>query len=169
GQALASGGSSGQAEVVAAVRKGLLPRAAVFTPNLAEAEAFTGRVVNHRDSMVAAARTLLEMGPSAVMITGGHLIDADPADAANSPDLVLVEGSEPVWLESPRLGIRHTHGTGCVLSAAICAGLGLGLPVLEACRQGKNFVTRAIAAGVDLGAGDGPVDPHFVDPASERL
>lgn len=159
GQALASGGATGRAEIVAAIKKLLLPITAVFTPNLAEAEAFTGLVVADREAMLAAARVLLDLGPAAVMITGGHLVDTHPAGSANSPDLVAIDGFEPVWLESPRLDIPHTHGTGCVLSSALCAGLGLGLSALEACRRAKEFVTRAIAAGVDLGAGDGSVDP----------
>ncbi len=66
-----------------------------------------------------------------------------------------------MWLESPRLEVRHTHGTGCVLSAAICAELARGMEAAHACVAAKHFVEQAIAAGVALGAGDGAVDPGW--------
>ncbi len=93
------------------------------------------------------------MGPDVVLLKGGHL-EGDPG----SPDLVCgPDGSE--WLEGPRLARGHTHGTGCVLSAAVTAGLALGRSPVEACRDAKRFVFRAIEAGGPLGRGIGPIDP----------
>ena len=65
------------------------------------------------------------------------------------------------WLEAPRIPGRHTHGTGCTLSAAITAELARGMDPADACVAGKAFVTRAIAAGLALGAGVGPVNPGW--------
>ncbi len=134
----------------------LLGLAAVVTPNLAEAALLAGFEVVDRDGMVRAGRAILDLGPSAVLVTGGHL-----GDEGSSPDCLVVEGEEPVWLESPRLATANTHGTGCVLSAAICAELARGMEPAHACVAAKHFVERAISAGVTLGVGPGPVDPGW--------
>jgi hydroxymethylpyrimidine/phosphomethylpyrimidine kinase len=153
---LSTGGDSllgaGGLEVL---RADLLPLARLVTPNLAEAEALVGGAVTDRASMVTAARELVAMGAAAALVKGGHL-----ADDGFSPDCLVTAGEpEPLWLDGPRLAARHTHGTGCTLSAAVTAELAWGCPLPDACRRAKAFVTRAIAAGVDLGAGVGPVDP----------
>ena len=141
---------------VAAVRDRLLPLVTVLTPNLPEAAALVGFAVTDRDGMEAAARALLELGPEVVLVKGGHL----GGDA--SPDCLMASGADgPVWLEGPRLAGRHTHGTGCVLSAAICAELARGMEPADACVAAKRFVEKAIAAGLDLGSGVGPVNPGW--------
>jgi len=140
-----------------ALRDRLVPHATVMTPNLAEAEALLGwkpGSIEDRYSMETAALALLDLGPEVVMLTGGHL-----ADQAMSPDCVVQTGGAPVWLESERLPSPDTHGTGCVLSAAICAELARGMKAPDACVSAKHFVKRAISAGVALGSGVGPVDP----------
>jgi hydroxymethylpyrimidine/phosphomethylpyrimidine kinase len=142
-------------DAVDALTRTLLPRATVVTPNLPEAAAITGTDIVDRDGMLRAARTILDLGPGVVMLKGGHL------DGDTSPDLVLARDAEPVWLEAPRIQARHTHGTGCVLSAAITAEIARGMEPVDACIAAKQFVTRAIAAGVDLGAGIGPVNPGW--------
>jgi len=144
------------ADGVDVVRSHLLGLATVVTPNLAEAALLAGFDVADRDAMVAAGRAILELGPAAVLVTGGHLDD----DRA-SPDCLLVGGEKPVWLESPRIATRNTHGTGCVLSAAICAELARGMEPAHACVAAKHFVEHAITAGVSLGVGPGPVDPGW--------
>jgi hydroxymethylpyrimidine/phosphomethylpyrimidine kinase len=135
------------------LRRLLLPLATVVTPNLPEAAVLLGRPIDDRAAMVEAAVELRRMGPEVVLLKGGHL-EGD----TGSPDLFCgPEGSE--WLEGPRLASTHTHGTGCVLSAAVAAGLALGRTPIEACREAKRFVFRAIAGGGPLGRGIGPVDP----------
>jgi hydroxymethylpyrimidine/phosphomethylpyrimidine kinase len=143
-------------DAVEALRIELLPRATVVTPNLPEAGVLTGMEITDRAGMLAAARELLLLGPQVVMVKGGHLPEAeDPVD------LVLTGDSEPLWLEGARIHARHTHGTGCVLSAAITAELARGMEPVDACIAAKRFVEKAIAAGVDLGAGIGPVNPGW--------
>jgi hydroxymethylpyrimidine/phosphomethylpyrimidine kinase len=141
-----------------ALRDELIPRAAVLAPNLIEAEALLGRPVRDREAMAGAAADLAALaGPGgglAVYLKGGHL-----DDSMSAVDLLLAPGSPPRWLESPRLEQPHTHGTGCVLSAAITAGLALGLDVAESSTAAKRFVTAAIAAGGGVGKGVGPIDP----------
>jgi hydroxymethylpyrimidine/phosphomethylpyrimidine kinase len=146
-------------DAVAALRERLLPLAAVVTPNLPEASALAGLEIADRDGMLEAARRIEATGVGTVVVKGGHL----EGDA--SPDLVW-SGGEAQWLEAPRLPGRHTHGTGCVLSAAITAELARGMDAPDACVAAKAFVTRAIAAGVELGAGVGPVNPGWERAAS---
>jgi hydroxymethylpyrimidine/phosphomethylpyrimidine kinase len=139
------------------LREELLPLATVVTPNLAEASALTGLEVADRGGMVAAAEALHRLGPTVIMITGGHL-----SDRRGSPDLILTaDGAR--WLEADRTDALHTHGTGCVLSAAITAELAQGRDPIDACGRAKRFVTGAIEAGFRLGAGPGPVDPGWSD------
>jgi len=143
-------------DAVHALREELLPRATVVTPNLPEAGVLTGIEVTDRAAMLEAAHILMRSGPHVVMIKGGHLPeDEDPVD------LVLSANAEPLWLDGTRIHARHTHGTGCVLSAAITAELARGMEPVDACIAAKRFVERAIAAGVDLGAGVGPVNPGW--------
>jgi len=153
GQPLVAGEPGADAELVGALAALLLPLATVVTPNLAEAAALTGTAVTSPEEMAAAGRALVELGPELVVVKGGHLA------GRRSPDCLVAPGRDPVWLDGPRLASVHTHGTGCVLSAAICAGLATGLEPLEAVAAAKGFVTRAISSGVELGAGPGPVNP----------
>jgi hydroxymethylpyrimidine/phosphomethylpyrimidine kinase len=142
-------------DAVGALREALLPLATVVTPNLPEASGLVGWDVDDRDGMVACARELLSTGVEVVLVKGGHLA------GEQSPDCLVASGAEVEWLEGPRLPGRHTHGTGCVLSAAIAAGLARGATPADACRAAKRFVEGAIAAGLDLGGGVGPVNPGF--------
>jgi len=141
-------------DAVGALRDELLSLATVVTPNLPEAAALTGIAIVDRDGMEEAARRLSASGVDTVMVKGGHL----GGDA--SPDLVWTAGTAQ-WLEAPRIEGRHTHGTGCTLSAAITAELARGMDPPDACVAAKHFVERSIAAGLELGSGVGPVNPGW--------
>ena len=142
-------------DAVDALREHLLPLATVVTPNLPEAARLVGFPVEDRDAMEAAGRSLVELGPTVVMVKGGHL------GGDTSPDCLVTAGAAPVWLEGRRVAGRHTHGTGCVLSAAVCAELARGMDPADACVAARHFCQRAIAAGVELGGGVGPVNPGW--------
>ncbi|MFI8764938.1 bifunctional hydroxymethylpyrimidine kinase/phosphomethylpyrimidine kinase [Streptomyces sp. NPDC053792] len=134
------------------VRRRLLPRATVATPNLDEVTQLTGVRVADENDMRPAAEAVLSYGPRWVLIKGGHLPGGQEA-----VDL-LTDGTEEHWLRAPRHDNRHTHGTGCTLASAVASGLAKGLAVPEAVRQAKEYVTGALAAGFALGSGIGPVD-----------
>jgi hypothetical protein len=138
------------------LRLRLLPLATLVTPNLSEAAALSGLSVTDPESMLAAARCIAELGPEAVLVTGGHLGGADVVD-------VLVHDSkEHVW-RYPRIESKGTHGTGCTLSAAVTAGLAQGRTLHRATLDAIEYVRRAIAKAPGIGRGDGPLDP-FPDP-----
>ncbi|MBW5483506.1 bifunctional hydroxymethylpyrimidine kinase/phosphomethylpyrimidine kinase [Streptomyces bambusae] len=140
------------ASALDAVRKELLPRATVATPNLDEVEWLTGVRVATEDAMRRAADAVLGYGPRWVLVKGGHL------GAGHEAVDLLTDGAEQLWLRAPRHDNRHTHGTGCTLASAIAAGLAKGLAVPAAVTAAKEYVTGAIAAGFRLGDGIGPVD-----------
>ena len=129
----------------------LLPLADLVTPNLGEVELLTGVRVTDRADLPRAAAAMLDLGPRWVLVKGGHLPGREPA-----VDL-LTDGEHRWELIAPRAPTRHTHGTGCTLSAAITARLARGDDLPTAARAGKRYVTAAIVHGYPLGAGIGPV------------
>jgi hydroxymethylpyrimidine/phosphomethylpyrimidine kinase len=141
-------------EAVGVLRAELLPRAALITPNLPEAAILSGRDVSTRDDMRMAAETILTFGAGAVLVKGGHVRES----RGHALDLFM-DGTVEEWLDTEWIDTLHTHGTGCTLSAAIVAHLAAGVPLLEAVRAGKFFVTEAIRHALALGDGIGPVDP----------
>lgn len=140
------------AEAAEALRSLLFPKALLITPNLHEAAALTGQVVENEGQMVEAGRRLLDLGPRAVLVKGGHL-EGQAADA-----LVTADGVE--WFVSERTATPHTHGTGCTYSAAITALVASGTPLAEAVGRAKVFISNAIRTNPGLGHGHGPVN-HF--------
>jgi hydroxymethylpyrimidine/phosphomethylpyrimidine kinase len=137
---------------VAAMREQLLPLADLVTPNVPEAEALTGLTIRSVDDMRLAARQIADLGAKAVLLKGGHLEGA-------ATDVLLTAG-RIVELSASRIDTRHTHGTGCTLSAAIAARLALGDGLEDAVRAAKQYVTVAIRQAPSLGAGHGPLQ-HF--------
>jgi hydroxymethylpyrimidine kinase/phosphomethylpyrimidine kinase len=133
----------------------LLRLATVVTPNAHEAKVLTGVEVVDDDSMVGAARALLESGCAAALVKGGHVGDGPARDC-----LHIAGQPGPVWLESPRVAGDETHGTGCVLSASIAAGLAHGEDIATACRRGKAAVTNAIRQRLKLGKGVAAANPR---------
>ena len=140
-------------EAVEALRTKLLPLAAIVTPNMPEAGVLLNRTIETLDQRRAAARALLELGPRAVVIKGGHA-GGDAID-------IFFDGHEMTELAARRIDTRNTHGSGCAFSAAIAAGLARGLEPLAATREAKAFITHAIESALEIGHGHGPVNPAF--------
>ena len=140
-----------QSDAVNALIERLLPLALVVTPNVPEAEALWGQRIAGLDEMRQAARRIHGFGPRYVVLKGGHL-------SARAIDLVF-DGSHFTELDAERIDTPHTHGTGCVFSAAIAAELAKGSPVQEAVAGAKRFITAAIRHGFQLCKGIGPTDP----------
>lgn len=137
-------------EAEAALKSELLPHAFLVTPNIPEAELLSGLEISDEKDMLRAARRLCDAGCLAVLIKGGHL--AGPA-----VDL-LFDCEEVTRFEGARVDSRHTHGTGCALSAAITANLALGVGLKEAVSRAKRFVQAGIETAPGLGRGYGPLN-----------
>ena len=152
--AASSGEALSGAGFVEAIRTRLLPLVDCLTPNLAEAAALLGvpRALSE-DDMARQGRALLELGPRAVLMKGGHL------QGGEAVDLLVTADAAARRYAAPRIASKNLHGTGCTLSSAIAAFIVLGLALPEAVAAARAFVREAIEAGRDLtlGAGPGPL------------
>jgi len=149
-----SGFSLLKEDAVDALIADLLPLATICTPNAHEAARLVGYDIPSESEARRAARDIQKMGPSAVLVKGGHL-DAEP-DAVD----VLFDGTEYFTFRSERIDTLNTHGTGCTYAATIAAHLAQGAGVVEAVEKAKLYVTEAIRSGLSIGKGHGPTD-HF--------
>lgn len=145
-------------EAVAQVQNRLLPLATLVTPNRHEAELLSGTAITDRGSLEVAGRKILDLGPKAVLIKGGHLEGA-ALGGDQAVDYLFRESAVQEFRDE-RIETSSTHGTGCTYSAAICAGLGRGLDLAGAVAAAKRYVTGAIRHGLHLGHGHGPTH-HF--------
>ncbi|MEO9180199.1 MAG: bifunctional hydroxymethylpyrimidine kinase/phosphomethylpyrimidine kinase [Acidimicrobiales bacterium] len=146
---------------VEAYRDALLRFAEVVTPNLREAAILCGidvGDVKNPDDMVALGVGILDFGAHYVLVKGGHFVEHSPS-ADHAPD-ILVSRNNVVIFDASRVETSNDHGTGCSLSAALCAGLALGRSVTDATRDAKSFVLAALTSAADwkLGRGRGPID-----------
>ncbi len=148
-----------QDEAIDTLVNDLLPLATLVTPNVHEAEHLTDVEIDTPDDLRAAGAALLEYGPDAVLVKGGHLSGAD--DAVD----VLVDGETGRRFQSPRIDTEHTHGTGCTYASAIAAHLAKGHDLGAAVDRAKRYVTGAIRHALPLGHGRGPTNHFFhLDP-----
>jgi hydroxymethylpyrimidine/phosphomethylpyrimidine kinase len=127
----------------------LVPLATVVTPNLPEARELAGaHPETDREDL---ARAILELGPGAVVVTGGHTEDG--------ADLLLERGGDPVFIAGPRHPDGASHGSGCTHSSVLAAHLALGFELPDAARRARDLTAEAVAAGHrELGSGGGPVN-----------
>ncbi len=149
----------------AALVEELFPRAFIVTPNIPEAAHIADVRTEDRDQVRRAARIIHEMGPRAVLITGGH-------GAGPNVEDTLFDGQGFVNLESPRVPAAHgIHGTGCAHSAAVTACLALGMELREAVERARAYMDLAISNACSLGHGAAMLNPAgFVElpPESKR-
>lgn len=136
------------------LRQILLPLAEVVTPNIHEAQALSGMTIHTLAEAEAAGRRILELGPQAVLVKGGHLSEAPATD-------LLVTGRGVEYFPGTFIDSPHTHGTGCTYASAIATHLGHGRPLVEAIQEAKSYVTEAIRGGLPIGRGAGPTDHFF--------
>jgi hydroxymethylpyrimidine/phosphomethylpyrimidine kinase len=147
-----SGTSLADEAVLAALRSSLFPHAALITPNLPEAEKLCGFALRSAEDLLRAGASLLSLGPSAVLLKGGH------GGSTTVTDLLFTPDAEPRAYIAKRMDRRHTHGTGCSLATAIACGLGQAMPLGAAVQRAHDFVQEAIRTAPGLGAGNGPIN-----------
>jgi hydroxymethylpyrimidine/phosphomethylpyrimidine kinase len=143
-------------EAIDALKRTLIPRTLVITPNLSEAAMLLNSAwAKDEAEMHVQAEELIKLGAKAVLIKGGH------GQGAESVDL-LVEPASMTRLVAPRIANAHIHGTGCTLSSAVAAFIAKGMDLVGAARAAKAYVTAAIVASgrVKVGSGRSPVH-HF--------
>ena len=147
----------------------LLPMARVITPNIPEAEELWGASIASEADMEAAARDIAHRFGCAVLCKGGHnLNDAndylfDPQAEGAGAGAAAGDGAGR-WFMGKRINNPNTHGTGCTLSSAIAANLAKGYSLEQAVSRAKEYISGALSAMLDLGAGSGPMNHAFALP-----
>ena len=140
-------------DAVDTLKKELLPIATVITPNIPEAEILCGMEIHTEEDMEAAAKAIYEDLGCAVLLKGGHNI--------NDANDLLYTKEEVSWFKGKRINNPNTHGTGCTLSSAIAANLAKGFDLKISVQRAKDYISRALADMLDLGAGSGPMNHAF--------
>ena len=133
------------------MKKKLLKKVTLITPNLPEAEILTGVKINSIEDMISAANKLMILGVPNVLIKGGHLESKKVHD-------IFVNKNEIKIFSSNRLNTKNTHGTGCTLSTAITSFFSCGKPLKKSCELGIKYVNSAILSNPKIGKGHGPVN-----------
>jgi len=179
-----SGAALLEPDAVNALINELLPNVDIITPNVAEllvlCDALSVQTPDQKMPMSSAtlhklSQQLYQALPKkadgsriALLSKGGHLAYTG-SDAQQAVDLLITPITKPLnspllnnsnehWLSSPRVTTENTHGTGCTLSAAICANLAKGHATLAACEEAKHYLHRSLASGLELGQGNGPLN-----------
>jgi len=143
---------------VASLKRRLILRARVITPNLPEAEVLADCAIETREALIDTAQGLLALGCKAVFLKGGHFPGRTVADVLASADGVEV-------FEYPRIETNNTHGTGCTLASAIATGLAQGLSLRDSVARARAYVQEAIRTAPAIGHGHGPLNHgHTVRP-----
>ena len=133
--------------------KRIFPIADIITPNISEAEVLSGMKIENTAGILSAAKKLSQIFNGAILIKGGHLPDS-------ADDLLYTDGNAE-WLRAEKINNPNTHGTGCTLSSAIACGLAQGLSTEQSVKSAKEYVRGAIADGLDLGRGRGPLNHMY--------
>lgn len=140
-------------DAIHTLEESLLPLASVMTPNIPEAEVLTGMSISTAEEMKKAAMIMYDKYGCSVLCKGGH-----SSEDAND---LLYDGNEYYWIQGKRIDNPNTHGTGCTLSSAIASNLAKGYSMTDAIIYAKNYISGALAAMLDLGKGNGPLNHAF--------
>ncbi|MEM1585905.1 MAG: bifunctional hydroxymethylpyrimidine kinase/phosphomethylpyrimidine kinase [Candidatus Bathyarchaeia archaeon] len=140
-------------EAEEALKRYLLPIATVVTPNRFETERLAQINIRDIEDAKEAARRIHALGPEAVVIKGGHIEETE-----YSIDILYYKGEFSIF-RAPRIQTKTTHGIGCSFSAAIAAYIARGMDLISAVKLAKEFITKAIRFGFNIGRGAGPVNP----------
>lgn len=140
-------------DAISVLKEKMFPLATVLTPNIPETEVLSGMEVKTKEDMIAAAKFISEEYHCAVLCKGGHQVH-------DANDLLYRDGSYQ-WFEGKRINNPNTHGTGCTLSSAIASNLAKGYDLDTSVRRAKDYISGALAAMLDLGAGSGPMNHAF--------
>ena len=140
-------------DAIGTLKECLFPLATVLTPNIPEAKVLSDMDITTAEEMIDAAKKISETYHCAVLLKGGHQLN-------DANDLLYRDGGYR-WFNGKRIDNPNTHGTGCTLSSAIASNLAKGYDLDTAVEQAKAYISGALAAMLDLGAGSGPMNHAF--------
>lgn len=135
---------------VSVLKQKLIPLATLVTPNIPEAEYLSGTTIKTIDDMLAAAKTIRQMGCKSVLIKGGHI------EGETLTDVLLYDGGHELMSDT-RIDSTHTHGTGCAMASAIATGLAQKITMLDAVKRARAYVRKSIEQAPQIGNGHGPL------------
>tara|TARA_Y100001936_G_scaffold23174_1_gene20802 strand:+ start:406 stop:1218 length:813 start_codon:yes stop_codon:yes gene_type:complete len=138
-------------EAIKILKKELIKKVYLITPNIPEAEVLTGIKINNKEDMILAAYELLNCGAKNVLIKGGHLKSKKVID-------IFLNKTDFKIFVSRKHKTRNTHGTGCTLSSAITTFFSCGKNIKKACDLGIKYVNSAILTNPNYGKGNGPIN-----------
>ncbi|MDD7305373.1 MAG: bifunctional hydroxymethylpyrimidine kinase/phosphomethylpyrimidine kinase [Peptoniphilaceae bacterium] len=155
-----SGAKLLQDDAIESLKNKLFPLADILTPNIPEAEIIIEKSIKTTEDMEKAAQEISKKYGSATLIKGGHLI--------NDANDYLYSDGRGSWFYGKRINTNNTHGTGCTLSSAIASNLAKGFDMEKSVKMAKDYLSKALADGIDLGKGQGPMNHAFDIKASYK-
>ena len=133
------------------IKKKLIKKILLITPNIPEAELLTNTKINSIKDMIRAGQILINFGAKNVLIKGGHLKSKQMNDILLNKKIIKI-------FKSKKYNTKNTHGTGCTLSSAIAANLSCGKDLINSCELGIKYVNEAIRLNLNFGKGNGPIN-----------
>ena len=149
-----SGSALIKTDAIKTLAKRLLPIATLVTPNIPEAEILSDMKIESKDDMIKAAEIIEKSYGCSVLLKGGHSV--------NDANDLLCEKGRLIWFDGKKIDNPNTHGTGCTLSSAIVSNLAKEFNLAESVKKAKDYISDALAAGLDLGQGSGPMKHNFI-------
>ena len=141
-------------DAISTLKRKLLPLAKVITPNIPEAEVLSEMQIKSEADMEKAAEIICNHLGCSVLLKGGHQLN-------DANDLLWQKDEQATWFMGKRIDNPNTHGTGCTLSSAIASNLAKGYDLKTSVKYAKNYISGALAAGLNLGKGSGPMNHAF--------
>lgn len=141
-------------DAISTLKSKLLPLAKVITPNIPEAEVLSEMQIKSEADMEKAAEIICNRLGCSVLLKGGHQLN-------DANDLLWQKNEQATWFMGKRIDNSNTHGTGCTLSSAIASNLAKGYDLKTSVKYAKNYISGALAAGLNLGKGSGPMNHAF--------
>ena len=138
-------------EAIDEIKKKLMKKILLITPNIPEAELLTNTKINSLNDMIKAGQLLINLGAKNVLIKGGHL-------KSNEINYILLNKKIIKIFKNKKYKSKNTHGTGCTLSSAIATNLSCGKDLIKSCEQGIKYVNEAIKSNLNYGKGNGPIN-----------
>ena len=138
-------------EAIDEIKKKLMKKILLITPNIPEAELLTNIKINSLNDMIKAGQLLINLGAKNVLIKGGHLKSNEINDILLNKKIIKI-------FKNKKYKSKNTHGTGCTLSSAIATNLSCGKDLIKSCEQGIKYVNEAIKSNLNYGKGNGPIN-----------
>ena len=138
-------------EAIDEIKKKLMKKILLITPNIPEAELLTNIKINSLNDMIKAGQLLINLGAKNVLIKSGHLKSNEINDILLNKKIIKI-------FKNKKYKSKNTHGTGCTLSSAIATNLSCGKDLIKSCEQGIKYVNEAIKSNLNYGKGNGPIN-----------